>query len=267
MPSIGRERVGWTLFLGQRKSAVKVLHPYSYNSLIRRQQGMNIGKFVPSLCAFWSEFPCMFENCSLFTIVRNPVNPNLVLKMIRFWKCGNAVILISHPQNRCNFSAICSAMFRQFSDFLRQNLDFALCDLKTQRFFCNVNWAYQFPKKWFWIFYFLPTFFSYFWALDGRNRAIVIAESLARVVVAIRIASVRWRSYLPPPQNTEISPQRPCARCAGIRVARLAFTRLTFVRRGTAEWLARVDRVRWTLAIGDCLGRHICRTKLPPKNC
>ena len=33
--------------------------------------------------------------------------------------------------------------------------------------------------------------------LDGRNRAIVIAESLARVVAAIQIASVRWRSYLP----------------------------------------------------------------------
>ena len=33
--------------------------------------------------------------------------------------------------------------------------------------------------------------------LDGRNRAIVIAESLARIIVAIRIASVRWRSHLP----------------------------------------------------------------------
>ena len=33
--------------------------------------------------------------------------------------------------------------------------------------------------------------------LDGRNRAIVIAESLARVIAAIRIASVRWQSYLP----------------------------------------------------------------------
>ena len=33
--------------------------------------------------------------------------------------------------------------------------------------------------------------------LDGRNRAIVIAESLARVIAAIRITSVRWRSYLP----------------------------------------------------------------------
>ena len=33
--------------------------------------------------------------------------------------------------------------------------------------------------------------------LDGRNRAIVIAESLARVIAAIRIASIRWQSYLP----------------------------------------------------------------------
>ena len=35
-------------------------------------------------------------------------------------------------------------------------------------------------------------------ALDGRNRAMAITESLARVIAAIRIASVRWRSYLPP---------------------------------------------------------------------
>ena len=34
-------------------------------------------------------------------------------------------------------------------------------------------------------------------ALDGRNRARVIAESLARVIAAIRITSVRWQSYLP----------------------------------------------------------------------
>ena len=32
--------------------------------------------------------------------------------------------------------------------------------------------------------------------LDGRSRAIVIAESLARVIAAIRIASVRWSSYI-----------------------------------------------------------------------
>ena len=77
--------------------------------------------------------------------------------------------------------------------------------------------------------------------LDGRNRAIVIAESLARVIAAIRIASIRWQSYLP--RNTEISPHRPCVRNAAIRIARLAFVRLTFVPHGTAEWRARVDRV------------------------
>ena len=33
--------------------------------------------------------------------------------------------------------------------------------------------------------------------LDGQNHAIVIAESLARAIAAIRIASVCWRSYLP----------------------------------------------------------------------
>ena len=32
--------------------------------------------------------------------------------------------------------------------------------------------------------------------LDGRNRAIVIAESLAGLIAAIRIAGVRGRSYL-----------------------------------------------------------------------
>ena len=33
--------------------------------------------------------------------------------------------------------------------------------------------------------------------LEGRNHARVIAESLARIIAAIRITSVRWRSYLP----------------------------------------------------------------------
>ena len=75
-----------------------------------------------------------------------------------------------------------------------------------------------------------------------RNRAIVIAESLARVIAAIRIASARWRSYLP--QNTEISPHRPCVRCAAIRIAPLAFIRATFVPRGIAKNGLRVDRVR-----------------------
>ena len=40
------------------------------------------------------------------------------------------------------------------------------------------------------------TFTARIWSLDGRNRAIVIAESLARVIATIRITSVRWRSYL-----------------------------------------------------------------------
>ena len=37
--------------------------------------------------------------------------------------------------------------------------------------------------------------------LDGRNRARIIGESFARVIVAIRIANVRWRSYLSPKQR------------------------------------------------------------------
>ena len=89
--------------------------------------------------------------------------------------------------------------------------------------------------------------------LDGRNRAGVIAESLARVIAAIRIASVHWRHISL--ENTESSPHRvrhrPCVRCAAIRIARLAFICLTFVPHGIAEWLARVDCVRWTLAISD----------------
>ena len=36
-----------------------------------------------------------------------------------------------------------------------------------------------------------------FLTLDGGDRAMDIAESLARVVAAIRISSVRWQSYLP----------------------------------------------------------------------
>ena len=80
-------------------------------------------------------------------------------------------------------------------------------------------------------------------SLDGRNRARVIAESLARVIAAIRITSVRWQSYFHP-KNTELGPRRPCGRCAAIRIARLVFVGVVFVPRGTAEWLARVDCVR-----------------------
>ena len=52
-------------------------------------------------------------------------------------------------------------------------------------------------------------------------------------------------------ENTEICLHRPCVRCATIRILRLAFIRLTFVPHGTAECLARVDCVRWTLSIGN----------------
>ena len=48
--------------------------------------------------------------------------------------------------------------------------------------------------------------------LDGQNRAIVIAESLARVIAAI----VGGHIF---PQNTGTSPLRPCVRCAAIRIA------------------------------------------------
>ena len=34
--------------------------------------------------------------------------------------------------------------------------------------------------------------------LDGRNRTMLFTESLARVIAAIRITRVRWRSYLLP---------------------------------------------------------------------
>ena len=91
--------------------------------------------------------------------------------------------------------------------------------------------------------------------LDGRNRAIVIAESLARVIAAIRPTSVRSNlAVIFHLKNTELGPRRPCVRCAAIRIVRLAFVGVVFVPRGTAEWLARV-RLRslntsdWRLAI------------------
>ena len=51
--------------------------------------------------------------------------------------------------------------------------------------------------------------------------------------------------------TTETNPHRPSVRCAAIRIERLAFTRVTLVPFGIAEWLARVDCLRRTLAIGD----------------
>ena len=80
--------------------------------------------------------------------------------------------------------------------------------------------------------------------LHGRNRSIVIAESLARVIAAIRIASVRWRSYLPPKQRIWSS-QTLRSLCCGLNRAigvRSFNIRSTWNK--SAEWLARADRVR-----------------------
>ena len=80
-------------------------------------------------------------------------------------------------------------------------------------------------------------------SLDGRNRAIVIAVSLA-IELSLRFESLAFVGSHISLENTEISPHRPCVRCAAIRIAQLAFIRLTFVPHGIAEWLARVHRVR-----------------------
>ena len=80
------------------------------------------------------------------------------------------------------------------------------------------------------------------WVLDGRNRAIVI-ENRQREL-SLRFELLAFVGGHISPQNTEISPHRLCVRCAAIRIARLASTRLTFVPNGTAEWFARVDCVR-----------------------
>ena len=87
-------------------------------------------------------------------------------------------------------------------------------------------------------------------SLDGRNRTRVIAESLARFLAAIRIRSVRWWSYLPlKTQNLVLVD--PAFIALRFESRGLAFVGIVFVPRGLAEWLSRVDRVRWTLAIGD----------------
>ena len=78
--------------------------------------------------------------------------------------------------------------------------------------------------------------------------------------IARELSQNRWRELSPrfeslarvgshvSPQNPEIGPRRPCVRCAAFEITRLASIRLP---RGTAEWLAKVGRVRSTLAIGD----------------
>ena len=58
---------------------------------------------------------------------------------------------------------------------------------------------------------------------------------------------VRWWLYLLS-KHSEIGPHRPCVRCAAIRIVQLAFILTTFVPHGSADWPARVDRVRCMLA-------------------
>ena len=57
------------------------------------------------------------------------------------------------------------------------------------------------------------------------------------------LTSVRWQSSFPL-KSTEFGPHRPCVRCAAVRIARVAFVDVVVVPRATAEWLARVVRVR-----------------------
>ena len=77
---------------------------------------------------------------------------------------------------------------------------------------------------------------------------------------SLRFESLAFVGAHIPPQNTGFGPHRPCVRCAAIRIARLAFIGVLFIPCGTAEWPARVGRVRWTLAIGDW---RFCPSKVP----
>ena len=84
--------------------------------------------------------------------------------------------------------------------------------------------------------------------LDGRNFAMVIKGSLARVIATTQTTIVCLRSNLHP-KNTECGPHGARARCAVIRILRLVFVGVAFVLHGTAQWsLSKFSR---TLAIGD----------------
>ena len=82
--------------------------------------------------------------------------------------------------------------------------------------------------------------------MDWQNRAIVIAELLARVIAAIRIASIHDIGSHMPPKHAQklVFIILAFAALRAIRITRLAFVGVTSVPRATAEWPARVDRVR-----------------------
>ena len=80
--------------------------------------------------------------------------------------------------------------------------------------------------------------------IDGRNRVMVIAESRARESYRRDFNHKRSMAVMSPLKTTAIGPHRRCVRCVAIRIVRFAYICVTLTRRGTAEWLARVDRVR-----------------------
>ena len=91
-----------------------------------------------------------------------------------------------------------------------------------------------------------------FLRFEGFSHHLRRAKSRYRKIASeLRFESLAFVGGHISPQKHRISPHRACVRCAAIRIARLALTRLTFIPHGIAEWLARVDPVRWTLAIGD----------------
>ena len=86
--------------------------------------------------------------------------------------------------------------------------------------------------------------------LNGQTRAIVIAESLARIIAAIRITSVRWWSYLPPKNR---GPHRPCSlrrdsnRAIAVHLCNLRST--WNYRLACESWPRSLSTSDWQLAI------------------
>ena len=73
--------------------------------------------------------------------------------------------------------------------------------------------------------------------------AICVAELLARVIAAIRITGARRLSYLLSKTHKLVLID-PIFAVLPYPIAQLVFIRITVVPCGTAEWPARVDRIR-----------------------
>ena len=86
--------------------------------------------------------------------------------------------------------------------------------------------------------------------LDGAKSRKSYRRIARRVIAAIRITSVRWRSFLPlKTQNLVLVD--PAFVALRFELRDLVFIGVVFVPRGPAKWPARVDSVRWILAIGN----------------